>query len=127
MTTRLIDSIVSARILPAALAAGALALGLPALAQADEAAAVTVQYAKSDLKTEAGARSVYSRIRVAARQVCGDADARELRRARAVNECRDAAVANAVASIGAPALASLHARQTGAARLASAGDTRTSR
>lgn len=128
MTTRLFDSTSKARrLLPATLVAGALALGLPALAQAGAIPAVKVQYSKATLKHEAGARALYAKLQGAARRACGEADGRDLRMVRAVNECQDEAVANAVASIGSTMLAAVHSQETGGTRLASTGDAGLSR
>lgn len=128
MTTRSIDSNSPARrLLPAALAAAALVLGLPTLAQAAELTVVKVQYSKAALKDEAGARSVYARLQSAARRACGEADARNLRMVRAVGDCQEQALASAIASIGSPMLAAVHGKATGGTRFASAADTRTSR
>ncbi len=126
MTTRRIVS-PSPRALPAAFTTMALAFGVPALANAGEATGVTVQYSKAALKTEAGAAQLYASIERAAARACGDVDARNLVVSRVVAECRDEAVARAVAAVGAPMLASIHAKHGDDTRYASAGSLRTSR
>jgi UrcA family protein len=115
------------RLLPAALVAGALALGLPLLAHSAETGAVTVRYSPAALTSETGARNVYAQIRSAARQVCGQPGSRALQDQRATRECRRQAVAKAVAAIGSPTLAAVHTRESSSPRLAGAGDLRSSR
>jgi UrcA family protein len=128
MTTRLIDSsFATRRLLPAALVAGALALGLPTVAQSAEPAVVKVKYSQSAIKHEAGARALYAKLQAAAQRACGEADGRDLRMVRAVSDCQEQAVASAVATIASPMLAAVHTQESGGTRFASAGDTRTSR
>ncbi|MCU0974791.1 MAG: UrcA family protein [Steroidobacteraceae bacterium] len=115
------------RLASATLVAGALIFGLPALAHGADAVAVPVQYSPAALKTDAGARAVHAQIRRAARQACGSANSPALQHKRAVRECREEAVARAVDEIGSPTLATVHAREGTAPRLAGAGELRTSR
>ena len=128
MTTRLNrQSSGPHRVVAAALAAGTLLFGLPALAQSAEPAEVSVHYSRAALKTDAGARTVHAQLSRAARQACGQPGSRALQNVRAVQECRQQALDRAVREIGAPMLAAVHAKETPAPRLAGADDMRASR
>ncbi|MFO1401508.1 MAG: UrcA family protein [Steroidobacteraceae bacterium] len=63
-----------------------------------------VNYADLDLRSAAGARSLYHRLQRAAQRVCDDAD----RHSPAFRECYETALADAVNSVGAPKLVELH-------------------
>lgn len=69
----------------------------------------TVNYADLNLESPAGVERLYTRIRSAARQVCGAAEHRDFAARNAVRSCRSAAVANAVAKVDSPALSARHA------------------
>ncbi len=88
----------------------ALLIGLVGISMAtDTAPAVvhskTVRYADLDLTKPAGAKVLYGRIRVAAREVCGFGDW-----PLPVNYqgCVDGAIDNAVTKVNSPALTTLH-------------------
>ena len=115
------------RLVAAALAAGAVFCGLPALAQGAAAVSVPVHYSAAALKTDSGARAVYAQLGRAARQACGQPGSRALQDVRAIQECRQQALDRAVREIGAPMLAAVHAKETPAPRFAGADDLRTSR
>lgn len=87
-----------------------------------------VSYADLDTDTTAGARTLYSRLNGAARQVCGaQPDLRNLREARAVRECRERAVNGAVAKIDSEQLRALHARESDGVTVASTVKAHTAR
>jgi UrcA family protein len=86
---------------------------------------VTVTYADLDLNKPAGVDALYARLRSAARAACGDADARDLRAKAQVRECRNEALASAVAGINHAALTAKHLQRS-PERLAQV-DNRTSR
>jgi UrcA family protein len=101
----------------AALACVALSGGGVALADAavavghDGRRTVTVRVDDLDQWSDAGARAVYGRLRVAARQVCGTPEG-DLRRRAAVRDCHARAMSDAVSSANLPKLTALHAAQT---------------
>ena len=72
-----------------------------------------VSFADLDLSKAAGAQTLYKRIKVAARRVCGPAD-RYIYGApgNAFRKCFDAAVADAVAQVDRPSLTALHQDET---------------
>lgn len=74
---------------------------------------VRVQYSKQDLATRQGVRTLYSRLRIAARQVCPDWDARDLSRSVAARACYEAALADAVNQIREPRLTLVHTQRAG--------------
>jgi UrcA family protein len=77
----------------------------PALA--DEAGlSVKVSYADLDLSTQAGATTLFNRIRSAARTVCGHDDWSYSR--WTFKRCFDQAVGNAVAKVNSPQLTALY-------------------
>ena len=72
--------------------AGIAAIGLATAAMGAHAGEVnpparTVRYADLNLNTPAGAAVLYKRIKNAAEQVCGDADARQLTEVMAAKAC----------------------------------------
>jgi UrcA family protein len=73
-----------------------------------ETRSVAVRYADLDLNREAGARTLYQRLRNAARDVCGTANPRDLPGRAAVRECRSAALTDAVTRLGNERVAALH-------------------
>lgn len=101
--------------------AAIVAAGLAALAsigtQAASAAqpadtAVSVRYADLNLNTDAGAATLYDRLQVAAQQVCGAVNARDVARQGAAARCRNEVVAEAVSHISSPQLAAVFAART---------------
>lgn len=94
----------------AGILAGVTGLMMLAAAQAPAVAlGVSVKYTNQDLQTTAGAERLYERIREAAAEVCPAVSSVELQRHAAAVRCQDAAVAQAVNSIGSPQLAAVHA------------------
>ncbi len=72
----------------------------------------TVRYDDLDLTTEAGARTLYQRIVTGARRVCPDDQSRSSKLARAVRQCREAAIDGAISQIGNPQQAAVRAAQS---------------
>ena len=89
--------------------AGAAAAGAAnAATVADDVPSVVVRYQTAGLSTDSGTRALYRRLVNAAEEVCPvSAGTRFV--TRAVEQCRDQALARAVQQIGSPALAALHA------------------
>jgi UrcA family protein len=69
----------------------------------------TVSYGDLDLSRDADAKVLYSRLRAAAKSVCGTVDARNLRMRQAAAECYRQSLANAVSDVGDQNVATLHA------------------
>jgi len=65
---------------------------------------LTVNYTDLDMNSADGAAVLYHRIRVAANQVCGVYDTRDLTQAALRRSCTERAVAQAVASVNNPRL-----------------------
>jgi UrcA family protein len=77
----------------------------------------TVSFADLDLSKAAGAQTLYQRIKVAARHVCGPADRYTyVTPSNVFRKCFEAAVADAVAQVDRPSLTALHQEQTRTAR-----------
>jgi len=72
-----------------------------------ETLSVTVRYGDLDLASAVGARELYHRLVVAARQVCPDRGSRELTMQQIVLSCRNEAIVNAARQIPSPQLATL--------------------
>ena len=70
----------------------------------DEPPARVVSFHDLDLNQKAGVASLYSRIRSAAREVCEPMDEVSIKLLRARFDCRQDAVARAVAEVNSPAL-----------------------
>ena len=71
--------------------------------------AQTVSFADLDLSKAAGAQTLYKRIKVAARKVCGPADRYTYPTpSRAFSKCVEAAIADAVTQVDRPSLTALH-------------------
>jgi UrcA family protein len=83
-----------------------------ALAGSAEGSSVTVRFADLDLSTAARAETLYRRIRVAARVVCGPIGAPGLHRELVWNDCYQSAIANAVSAVNRPMLTALHRSTT---------------
>ena len=89
----------------ALLAAGAIGLFAAGAAQADQK---IIHYNKVDLQTQQGAATVYSRIHMAALNVCEPANLAMLRSGRQVHACIDATVNDAVQAIDSPTLTAIY-------------------
>lgn len=74
-----------------------------------EAKTKTVSYSDLDLSKPAGAKTLYSRIKRAARNVCSPFESATYR--KQWRECMDYAISNAVADVDRPTLAALHAEK----------------
>ncbi len=89
------------------------------MAQADAVVgsrpALTVRYSDLNLDTQAGAATLYQRIRHAAAQVCGKVDSRRLDEVIAAQGCMNEAVASSVAAVGNAQLTSQYTAQVGKA------------
>jgi UrcA family protein len=81
-----------------------------------DVARIVVSYGDLDLDTDRGAAALQRRLVVAARQVCGSPDPRDLGRYQKARVCTDAAMARAVDEVGSPRLAKLHAGRSRALR-----------
>ena len=75
---------------------------LAAPSRVGEVATKVVRFKDLDLSTAEGAQTLYERIAFAARSVCRDVSATNLR------ECRARAVDDAVRAVGRPLLSSVH-------------------
>ena len=101
-----------------------IASGLSLAAHAGEAqhpnevtTSVKVSYADLDISHAAGAKTLYARIKSAAREACGPEPAvLDLRDAAGYNACYEQAVAKAVNRVGSEQLQALHAAQSGRSR-----------
>jgi len=99
-----------------AAAAATLVLGVASVASAqamnETAASVTIRVAGVDLSSPAGAKVALHRIETAADSVCGPRpDPRDLNRT-AYDQCRKAAVTDAVASLDSPFVTQLASART---------------
>jgi UrcA family protein len=86
---------------------GVVAAG--AAGAAGDVPTVVVQYSAQSLTTDEGIYALYRRITVAAKQVCPDAATRSLGIQMKVEQCRNQAIARAIAQIDNSRLAGLHA------------------
>jgi UrcA family protein len=74
---------------------------------------VKVSYADLNLSSEAGAATLYQRIRSAARNVCSpEPGERPLERYRDWKQCYETAINNAVGKVNSPLLSALHGSKT---------------
>lgn len=97
----------------AAIVAAFTGITMLAAAQAPAVAlGVSVKYTNQDLQTTAGVERLYERIREAAAQVCPAVSSLELQRHAAAMRCQEAAIAQAVTSIGSPQLAAVYAAKS---------------
>lgn len=78
----------------------------------------TVEFADLNLQRHEGVVTLYRRIRTAANLVCYDGDVRPMQSQLNVHRCTSDAIGRAVAKVGVPALATLHAQYEKAAPLA---------
>jgi UrcA family protein len=83
-------------------------------ANADSAQVLTktVTYDARTLNSEQGARTLYSRLRFAAQEVCSPLEARELSRHRVWQSCVDNSVESAVLKVNSPMVSAVHNRAT---------------
>ncbi len=79
----------------------------------DRPLSVVVRFADLDVSRDAGAATLYARIRLAAHRVCVPLAGRSLSARARQAACVDKAIANAVAAVAAPHLTDLHQRATG--------------
>jgi UrcA family protein len=100
----------------AAVCLAAVTAGAHAGETVNGVAARTVHYADLNLNTQAGAAVLYTRIRNAAEQVCGDVGARDLTEAAAAKACVDRAIFASVRSVDNPKLTSEYNTRVGAAQ-----------
>ena len=104
-----------AKLALAALAAAAvLGVGTAGAAVTDsDAPSVVVKYSEQSLSTDSGVKQLYAQIVRASKQVCPNAASsiRDLRLQTLVEECRDQAIARAIAKIDNAHLAALYAAQ----------------
>ena len=82
-------------------------LGSVQVLAGEPAKSIRVSYADLDLSTQAGAQTLYHRIRGAARQVCGDEGTSYTDKA-IWRSCFKNAVGDAVAKVNSPQLTALH-------------------
>jgi UrcA family protein len=85
-----------------------LALATPATYETS----TVVRYADLDLSQPEGAKALYRRIKIAARQACGDPDIRDLRLYARYRECYEHAVASAVEKVKSWRVSELHRDET---------------
>jgi len=98
----------------AAIACG-IALTSPAIADQRDGESLTkvVSYADLNLNGEAGARTLYGRLRMAATQVCAPFKGDSLKEKTRWRNCFDPTLERSIAEIDAPMLTAYHLRQTG--------------
>jgi len=83
------------------------------VATTDHRQAVTVSFADLDLTQQAGQKSLYQRLKVAASRVCGPTSIRKtgsVTRMVENRQCYDEALDNVVEQLDMPAIKELHAR-----------------
>jgi UrcA family protein len=85
-------------------------LAQPSLGEAPQR--VAVRYRASDLLQPQGAEALYARIRTAAREACRADEGRSAAQHLAWQACRREATDRAVAALGSPAVAELHAARS---------------
>jgi UrcA family protein len=91
-------------------AAGVLGFGTASAAGTDsDVPSIVVKYSDQTLSTDSGVKDLYAQIVRAAKQVCPDASIRDLRAERQVEQCRDQAIARAIAKVDNSQLATLYA------------------
>jgi UrcA family protein len=84
------------------------------ISKLDEPATRVVRYGDLDLSRDSGVATLYSRINSAARAVCEPLDVMMPKVLRERFDCRQDAVARAVADVNSPALTSYHLAKTNA-------------
>jgi len=97
--------------LAALAAAGVLGVATAGAATNSDVPSVVVKYDEQSLSTDRGVKDLYAKIVRASRQVCPNAgdSIRDLRLQALIKECRDQAVARAIAKIDNAQLAALYA------------------
>jgi UrcA family protein len=100
------------KLFQAVLTAGTLIVAVSTAAHAAQIPQVHVKYADLNVSSPAGAAVLYQRIRVAATQVCGTPDQRDLSRLVQAKTCTDKAIANAVTAVGNATLTDLYQTKT---------------
>jgi UrcA family protein len=73
-----------------------------------EVKSVPVSYADLNLTGSEGQSSLYQRLKVAAGQVCGEAEGRDLQQVRAQRKCTEEALDEAVEKVGSEGLTAIH-------------------
>ena len=91
----------------AALVVAAVLL-VPTVSQAADVSSVRVSYADLNLSNHTGQHLLQRRIVYAAKSVCDSADPRDLNFSRAVNDCRNGAIADAQPAYRAAVSNALH-------------------
>ena len=90
--------------------AGVLGVATAGAAGTDsDVPSIVVKYSDRNLSTDIGVKDLYAQIVRAAKQVCPEATIRDLNLQRQVNQCRDQAIARAIAKVGNSQLAALYA------------------
>jgi UrcA family protein len=72
----------------------------------------TVSYDARALNSEQGARSLYARLRTAAREVCSPYESPELSRRRIWQSCVDTSMESAVLKVNSPLVSAVHNQTT---------------
>jgi UrcA family protein len=100
-----------------ALAAISCGVALTTTAMADqsdgEPLTKVVSYGELNLNSESGARTLYGRLQMAARQVCAPFDGGTIRQRTNWRECFDQAIARSVKEVDQPVLTAYHLSRTG--------------
>jgi UrcA family protein len=107
MSTQLPSFRFASASLGAAVAGLVLAAG-SAAAAGPQVRTAAVRYGDLNLASDAGVRTLYTRLRAAAGNVCGPRDNRYMPLQLAWEKCRDEALATAIAEFGNTRLAALH-------------------
>jgi len=94
-----ITGVTNILVIGVALAVGVLAQGVQAAEPHDGVPVKNVAYQDLDLNTQAGVQVLYKRIQVAAKQVCGKVEGRDLRGVQAHDACVERAVSDAVGAV----------------------------
>jgi UrcA family protein len=90
--------------------AGVLGIGTASAAGTDgDVPSIVVKYSDQNLSTDLGVKDLYAKIVRAAKQVCPDATIRDLKLQHQVDQCRDQAIARAIAKVDNSQLAALYA------------------
>jgi UrcA family protein len=114
------ENIMSSRLIKLLPVAAALALcGVASASTVRELSSVVVKYGDLDLNSVDGVAALHARLRVAARQVCGQLDSRVLGLREQYELCLSEAVTQSVAKVGNPGLTAFHRFGRKAAAVAS--------
>jgi UrcA family protein len=90
--------------------AGVLGVGTASAAGTDsDVPSIVVKYSDQNLSTDIGVKELYAQIVRAAKQVCPDATIRDLKLQHQVDQCRNQAIARAIAKVDNSQLAALYA------------------